>query len=522
MRRNGENSLEKLIVTVDGWIWALPLIVLIFGSAIYFTIRMRFVQLRDLKHQVHVLFRKRESEVGVTPIESFMSIVGYRVGTANIAGVCVAVLWGGPGAIVWMLICSLLDAAISYAECALGNIYKVEQDGEYRGGSYYYLSRGLGLKKLAAIFAVLTIICVPVLTVGPHANSIALAFNAATGVPKWIFGLIIALILLWTVFGGIKRISKVATVVVPIITIGYIVCTIIVIVCNITSLPSLFATIFTSAFGANAVFGGLMGKAISWGVKRSVNSSGAGMGEAVPTACAAEAAHPGESGLVNSFSVFIDVSVCFCTGLMILLTDCFNVVAANGKTYIHIGNGAISMREMAKTFTAGIPWTQNAVGTLFGRGGSIFIACCILMFGFTTVLNYYYQGETAFVYLLKGTSAGVRKMAILILRLVVPAVFFIFAVSTANATWSIGEIGVGIMVWTNVIVLLVMSPSILKVYRDYQAQRDLGIEEPLFDPDKVGIKNADIWKKINAERFAARAAEMKKIIRSDNDADKGC
>lgn len=492
---------EQIITMLDTYVWATPLIILIFASAAYFTFRMGFVQLRDLKHQFGLLSRKRDSDAGINPFEAFCTIVAYRVGTANIAGVCVAILWGGPGAIIWMMICSLLDAAISYAECSLGQVYKIKQDGEYRGGSYYYLERGMGLKKLAAFFAVLTIICVPILTVGPHANSIALAFNTSTGVPKWIFGLVIGLIMLWTVFGGIKRISKVSTWLVPVMTLLYLVLTVVVIVVNISSVIPTLGMMVTSAFGANAVFGGLIGQAIIWGVKRSVNSSGAGMGEAVPAAAAAEVYHPGESGLVNSFSVFIDVAVCFCTGFMVLLTDCFNVIGKDGSTYLHIGQGAETLAELAKTNTAGIPWTQAAASTIFSSAGGIFIAFAILLFGFTTVLNYYYQGETALAYLLQKKDPKIRKTAIFALRIIVPVVFFLFAIATSSATWSVGSFGVGLMVWTNVVVLLIMSPTIIKVYKDYKAQRDAGVEEPIFDPDKLGIKNADLWEEINKDKL---------------------
>lgn len=492
---------EQIITMLDTYVWATPLIILIFASATYFTIRMGFVQLRDLRHQFSLLMRKRESEHGINPFEAFCTIVAYRVGTANIAGVCVAVMMGGPGAIIWMVICSLLDAAISYAECTLGQIYKIQQDGEYRGGSYYYLERGLGLKKLGAFFAVLTIICVPILTVGPHANSIALAFSTSTGVPKWIFGLVIGLLMLWTIFGGIKRISKVSTWLVPVMTLLYLGLTIVIIGSNIAVVPETLSMMFTSAFGVNAMFGGLIGQAVIWGVKRSVNSSGAGMGEAVPAAAAAEVSHPGESGLVNSFSVFIDVAVCFCTGLMVLLTDCFNVLGKDGVSYLHVGEGAKIMSEMAATNTAGIPWTQAAASTIFSNTGGIFIAFAILLFGFTTVLNYYYQGETALAYLLQSKSMKVRKMAILVLRIIVPIVFFLFAIATSSATWSVGSFGVGLMVWTNVVVLLVMSPTIIKVFKDYRAQRKAGIDEPIFNPEKLGIKNAQLWMEINKDEI---------------------
>ncbi|WP_191090696.1 alanine/glycine:cation symporter family protein [Niallia endozanthoxylica] len=503
---------EEVIVALDGYMWALPLILLIFGAATYFSIRFKFIQLRSLKHQIQLLFKDNDSDYGIKPIEAFCTVVAYRVGTANIAGVCVAILWGGPGAIIWMVICSILGAAISYAECALGQVYKIKKDGEYRGGSYYYLERGLRMKHLAKFFALLTIICVPILTVGPHANSIALAFHTTTSVPNWITGLVVGLLLLTVVFGGIKRIGKFSTIVVPIMTGIYLLLTFMIITMNIESVPSVVSTMISSAFGENALYGALFGQAIIWGVKRSVNSSGAGMGEAVPSAAAAEVAHPGATGLVNSMSVFIDVLVCFCTGLIVLMTDTFNVLAKDAVTYLHIGEGSEIMTEMAEKNVAGIPWTQAAANSLIPEFGSIIIAICLLFFAFTTLLSYYYQGETALVYLLDKSSSKVRKSAILVLRLAMPFIFFFFATSTSSASWAIGSIGVGIMVWTNVIVLLIKSPEIIKVQKDYAAQRKAGIEEPVFNPQKLGIQNADVWMEINENKIARSSGDIRQSV----------
>lgn len=497
---------EKIITTLDAYVWAEPLIALILLSSIYFTIRFRFVQLRDLKHQIGLLFKTNDNDEGIKPMDAFFTIVAYRVGTANIAGVAVAVLFGGPGAVVWMVICSLLNAAISYAECALGQVYKVSQDGEFRGGSYYYLERGLGMKKLGKFFALLTLICVPVLTVGPHANSISLAFKTSMGAPQWITGAAASLLLLWVVFGGIKRIGKVSTILVPIMTSIYLLLTLAVIIMNIKALPALLVTMFSSALGVHAVFGALIGQAVMWGVKRSVNSSGAGMGEAVPGAAAANVTHPGESGLTNSLSVFIDVTVCFSTGIIILISDCFNIIGAN-EEYLHLGQGSEILAEQALTNSAGIPWTQAAANTVVPGGGAIIISICLFFFAFTTVLNYYYQGETAVAYLFNKSTLKVRKTIITVLRVAVPLAFFSFSIGSSTATWAVGSFGVGLMVWTNVVVLLVMSPTIVKVYQDYQAQRKAGVEEPVFNPEKLGIKNAEIWMRLNKDKIEKSESE---------------
>jgi AGCS family alanine or glycine:cation symporter len=493
-------TFNSIIEAAVGYIWATPIIILILGSSIYFTILLRFTQVRKLGHQLSLMTdRTRTSTAGISPFAAFCSIVAYRVGTANVAGVAVAVWAGGPGAVFWMFACSMVNAAISYAECSLGQVYKICQDGEYRGGAYYYIERGLGWKPAAVIYALLTLICVDIFTVGPHANSISQSLSVAFDVPVWTTGIVVALLLFAVITGGIQRISKTAMVVVPIMTLLYLGTTVALLAVNASAIPEVFSTILSSAFGAHAVYGGLLGTAVLWGVKRSVNSSGAGMGEAVPAAAAADCDHPGESGLVNSFSVFIDITVCICTGLIILLTDCFNVRGADG-IYLHIGEGSRLMAELAKTDTAGIAWTQEGVSTLFSSAGATVVAICLFFFAFTTLLNYYYQGETAIAYLLFRSSEKARRTCIWALRIVMPLVFVFCAVNSAGATWYFGDFGVGVMVWFNVIILLIMSKTIAAIYNDYEAQYRAG-QKPVFNPEKLGIRNAELWMEINKDKF---------------------
>lgn len=491
--------MSDIFVTLNNLVWSNPIIFLILGSAIFFTIILRGVQVRNIKHQVQLLFSSSESEAGISPFATFCTVIGYRVGTANVAGVAVAIWSGGPGAVFWMLITSILDTAISYAECALGQVYKIKQDGEYRGGAYYYIQRGMGLRKLAFVYAFLTLICVPILTVAPHAFSITSGFKTSLGVSQYITGAIAAILLFVVVSGGIRRIAKTAELLVPFMTIGFVILTIIIIVMNAGEVPEAFSLIIGSAFGKDAVFGGLMGTAVLWGVKRSVNSSGAGMGEAVPAASATECSHPGVQGLVNSFSVYIDVFVCICTALIIILTDCFNVQDAAGNL-LHVSGGSTAIAN--QTVELGISWAQEALNTIFPGGiGATVLAFFLFFFAFTTLLNYYYQGETAIAYMLHNKSKKTRRTAIRVLRIVMPLIFFYFAVQSSSTSFSSGELGVGLMVWFNVIILLIMSPTIKKVHDDYTKQRKEGIEKPIFNPQKLGIKNADLWMEINREQI---------------------
>lgn len=491
--------MSDIFVTLNNLVWSNPIIFLILGSAIFFTIILRGVQVRNIKHQVQLLFSSSESEAGISPFATFCTVIGYRVGTANVAGVAVAIWSGGPGAVFWMLITSILDTAISYAECALGQVYKIKQDGEYRGGAYYYIQRGMGLRKLAFVYAFLTLICVPILTVAPHAFSITSGFKTSLGVSQYITGAIAAILLFVVVSGGIRRIAKTAELLVPFMTIGFVILTIIIIVMNAGEVPEAFSLIIGSAFGKDAVFGGLMGTAVLWGVKRSVNSSGAGMGEAVPAASATECSHPSVQGLVNSFSVYIDVFVCICTALIIILTDCFNVQDAAGNL-LHVSGGSTAIAN--QTVEPGISWAQEALNTIFPGGiGATVLAFFLFFFAFTTLLNYYYQGETAIAYMLHNKSKKTRRTAIWVLRIVMPLIFFYFAVQSSSTSFSSGELGVGLMVWFNVIILLIMSPTIKKVHDDYTKQRKEGIEKPIFNPQKLGIKNADLWMEINREQI---------------------
>lgn len=489
--------MNEFIVNLNNLVWANPIIFLILGSSIFFTVILKGVQVRNMKHQIHLLFTAQDSDAGISPFATFCTVIGYRVGTANVAGVAVGIFSGGPGAVFWMMVTSLLGTAISYAECSLGQVYKIKQDGEYRGGAYYYVQRGLGWRVPAVIYAVLTLICVPILTVAPHAFSITSGFKTSLGISQYITGAIAAVLLFVIISGGIRRIAKTAELMVPFMTIGFAVLTIVVIIMNIDAVPSAISLILRSAFGQDAVFGGILGSAVLWGVKRSVNSSGAGMGEAVPAASATECPHPGVQGLVNSFSVYIDLFVCLCSALIIILTDCFNVQDSAGNL-IHVSEG--SQAIASQSVEPGIAWAQEGLNSLFPGGiGAVILAIFLFFFAFTTLLNYYYQGETAIAYLLYNKSQKIRRSAIWVLRIVMPLIFFYFAIQSSSTSFSSGELGVGLMVWFNVIMLLIMSPTIKKVHDDYSRQRKAGVDRPIFNPQKLGIKNADVWMEINKE-----------------------
>lgn len=421
-------AINSFLSTLDSIVWSDWLVLFVGLASVYFTIRLKFMQVRTVKDQIHQVFKSESSEEGISPFASFCTNMAARIGTGNIAGVAVAVWHGGPGAILWMLITSLFTASIAYSECSLGQVYKEELDGEFRGGAYYYIERGLGSRKVGVIFALVTLICVPILTSAPHANSIAYAIHNSFGVPAWVAGLIMAILLAIIICGGIKSVSTAASIMVPFMSVAYFILAIILLVSNAGKIPGMLVEIFQGAFGIHAIYGGLLGTAIRWGVKRGVHSSGTGIGENVPAAAAAVAKHPAQQGLAHALGVYIDFLVCLCTGLMILVTDCFNVLGPDGTTVIHIGQGSAAMQGYAESGDAGINFAQEAVGTIIPKYGAMIVAVCLFFFAFTCVINYYYQGETAIAYLGRNKSAKFRKNCIWVLRVVMPLTFLYFSV----------------------------------------------------------------------------------------------
>ena len=503
-------SVSSIINTVNGAIWATPLIALVFIGAVIYCFAMKFGNVTKSRLQWRLLKSGGGSVEGISPFETFCSVAAYRVAVGNIGGVMVAIMSGGPGAVFWMLVTALVTSAIAYAENSLGQIYKVRMDGQYRGGPYFYMENGIPWKALgkvmAVIFALFATIGVPLLVTGPSANNIAMAFENSFGVSPAISGAVVAVLLFLVISGGVRRIAKFSTIIVPFMTIGYLLVTIVVLVGNASAVPSTIAMMVGSAFNSHAVFGGMMGGAFSYGVKRAVNSSGSGFGETPPAAAAAETAHPATQGMVNAFSVYIDVAVCFCSGIMALVTDCFNVLGPDG-TYMHIGSGSAQMAAQAATDTAGVVWVQEAANTVIpgGIGGAI-IAIALTCFAYSTCIAYYYEGESGLAYLFKNTRQDLRSKLIWATRIIMPIFFFIWANVPAGTAWAISEIMFGLMSWFNIISLLILLPVVKKVYDDYMGQLKSGVREPYFNPQKLGIKNADLWMDINRDRIRQEAS----------------
>jgi AGCS family alanine or glycine:cation symporter len=435
---------------------------------------------------LRLLFAKKKSDEGISSFQAFALAISGRVGTGNIIGVATAIFYGGPGAVFWMWAIAFLGSASAFVEATLGQVYKQKEGNEFRGGPAFYIEKGLGVKWYAAIFAILTIISAGLLLPGVQSNAIASSAFNAYAIPTNYTGIGIVVLLILIIFGGVKRLGTVAEFVVPFMAGGYILMTLIIIAMNYQQIPAVFSLIFSSAFSLDATFGGIIGMAIAWGVKRGIYSNEAGQGTAPHAAAAAEVSHPAQQGLVQAFSVYVDtLFVCTATALMILFTGMYNVTEVN-----EAGQPTTLLVENLP----GVDYngfTQAAVSHHFPGFGNGFVAIALFFFAFTTIMAYFYYADTNIAYLVKNEKA--RNIIGWIFKIVFLSTVYFGTVRTADTAWAIGDIGVGLMAWTNIIAILLLSKTAMKVWKDYKAKRKQGIEDPDFNPKELGIKNAEYW-----------------------------
>jgi AGCS family alanine or glycine:cation symporter len=471
----------EIINTINGIIWSNALIFLCLAAGVYFSFATKFVQISYFQEMVRLLFGGKSSEQGVSSFQAFAIAISGRVGTGNIAGVATAIAMGGPGAIFWMWVIAFLGASSAFIESTLGQIYKEVNNGVYRGGPAYYIEKGLGIKWYAMIFAFATILSTVLFLPGVQSNSIALSANNAFEIPVHYTGIVVTLALGLIIIGGVKRISKVAEIVVPFMALAYILMAVIIIFMNITEVPAVFGLILKSAFNLEATYSGVFGMAIAWGVKRGIYSNEAGQGTAPHAAAAAEVTHPVKQGLVQSFSVYVDtLFVCTATALMILFTGQFNVVNPEGGFIV----------ENLPGVPYGPEFTQFAIGTHFPSIGKGFVAISLLFFAFTTIMAYYFIAEANLSYLTRNKTS---KWSVRLLQLAILGATFYGSVKTAEIAWTLGDIGVGMMAWLNIIAILLLRKPAFKAFDDYKKQRKAG-KDPVFLAENIGLENTDLWK----------------------------
>lgn len=484
--------MSSWISTANSYIWSPALIYLCLGVGVYFSIRTRFMQVRGVKEMVRLMFTGEKSPSGVSSFQALAISLSGRVGTGNIAGVATAITFGGPGAVFWMWMVAFLGASTAFVESTLGQIYKEKDEkGQYRGGPAYYIEKAMGQSWYAWVFAVATVIAMGLLLPSVQSNSIALSVENAWGIAPSVSASVIVVALGFIIFGGVKRIAKFAEFVVPFMALGYILVALVVFLINIEQVPAMLLLIIKSAFGMESTFGAMLGLAVQWGVKRGVYSNEAGQGTGPHPAAAAEVSHPAKQGYVQAFSVYIDtLFVCTATAVMLLATGSYNVQHPNGSMIV----------ENLPGMAAGPGYTQAAVETVLPGFGASFVALALMFFSFTTIVAYYYIAETNIAFINRKVR---RNWLSFLLKFALLVSVTYGSMKSAAAAWDLGDMGVGIMAWLNIIAILILQKPALACLRDYEQQQRAGLD-PLFDPDALGIKNAELWHEIKAKQLDAR------------------
>ncbi|ESN12707.1 sodium:alanine symporter [Enterobacter sp. MGH 24] len=472
--------MNELVGAINGVIWSPALIFLCLGVGLYFSLRSRFLQLRHIKHMITLMFQGRPTDAGVSSFQALTMTLAGRVGTGNIAGVATAITFGGPGALFWMWIVAFLGASSAFVESTLGQVYKEKINGEYRGGPAFYIEKGLGVKWYAWLFAIVTIFSCGLLLPGVQANSIGASLDIAFGLSPNVTAALLAVLLSFIIFGGVKRIASFSSMVVPFMALGYIIVACVIIAININQLPSVILLIWKSAFGLEAGFGAILGQAIMWGVKRGVYSNEAAQGTGPHASSAAAVSHPVKQGLVQAFSVYIDtLFVCSATGFMLLITGLYNVQGVDGAA-LYTGIAGVA---------AGPGYVQTAMESMMPGFGNYFVAIALFFFAFTTIIAYYYIAETNIAFINRKIH---RPWLTFLLKLCLMASTVYGTVRTADLAWGLGDIGVGLMAWLNIIAIVLLHKKAFASLKDYEIQNAQGLD-PQFDPIRLGIKNADYW-----------------------------
>jgi alanine or glycine:cation symporter, AGCS family len=471
-----EEFYNLLIAPINNFLWSYVLIFLLIILGIYFTIRSRFAQFCLFPHMLKLLTEStgHRKEKSVSSFQAFCIGTASRVGTGNLTGIAIAIVAGGPGSIFWMWCLALLGSATALIESTLAQIYKIKDGKRYRGGPAYYIQQGLKQKWMAYLFSFLIIVTFGFIFNAVQANTIAESFSKAFNMPNWIIGSAITASTALIIFGGLRRIAVATEIIVPIMAIAYIFVVLYILVINYQMIPELFSIIIKSAFGLHSFVGGVLGitikKALENGIKRGLFSNEAGMGSAPNAAATAEVTHPVKQGLIQALGVFSDtIIICTATAFIIILA---------GK--YHVSN------------YTGIQLTQESLASLVGPWGNTFIAACILMFAFSSIIGNYYYGETNIEFLDK------NKKTLLIYRITVLVMVMFGSIQRVKFVWNAADVSMALMALVNLIAIIFLGKVALAAIKDYKKQLKQG-ENPQFYQDELPGVNISVecWPKKN-------------------------
>lgn len=444
-------SIDTILQSINNIVWGPPLLILISGVGIYFTLRLKLLQLLQLPRAFRYIFTKEkgnDQSGDISAIGALATALAATIGTGNIVGVATAIQTGGPGALFWMWLIALFGMTTKYAECLLAIKFRgKDKDGYIAGGPMYYIEMGMGQKwkwlaKLFAFFGVL----VALFGIGtfPQVNGITSAVHDTFSLPVSITSIILTLTVAAIVLGGVQRISKVATFVVPFMAVAYVAASLLILVLNADKLPATIALIVEAAFNPQSALGGVVGftvmQAIQSGVARGIFSNESGLGSAPIAAAAAHTKEPVRQGLISMTGTFLDtIIVCTMTGLVIVMTGAWKGAEAGA-----------AMTNLA--FSQG----------LFSSIGAVIVTIGLIFFAFTTILGWCYYGERCFVYLTGGRTKGIKFYRVAFILLIAVAPFI-----QLNTIWTLADIVNGLMAFPNLIALVALRHIVIDETRSY-------------------------------------------------------
>lgn len=453
-------TLQHIIDATNDILWTYVMIAALIGCALYFTLRSGFVQFRMLGEMIRQLANSNERHhtegKHISPFQAFAVSLASRVGTGNLAGVATAIAVGGPGAVFWMWIIALIGSANAFIESTLAQLYKRRTEDSFIGGPAYYILHGLKCRWMAILFSVLTILTFGFAFNTVQSNTLCEAVENAFGFSHIHMGIAITVATLIIIFGGIQRIAKFSSIIVPIMALGYILLAFTIVILNIGQLPAVIELIIKSAFGMEQVVGGGLGAALMQGIKRGLFSNEAGMGSAPNVAATASTSHPVKQGLIQSLGVFTDtLIICSCTAFIILMSG------------IEFGG------QMD-----GIRLTQEALTTQIGGAGRIFVAIAIFFFAFSSIIGNYYYGEANIKFI---TSS--RKV-LNAYRLLVGVMVMSGAAMSLQTVWSLADLTMALMTLCNIAAIVLLGGQVMTLLKDYRKQKSAGLD-PVFRKNDI-------------------------------------
>ena len=462
------NWFASAVASINDVLWSYVLIIMLIGIGLWFTFASRFVQITNIREMFRCVLegsRTPPPNGHISPFQAFCISTASRVGVGNIAGIAIAVVTGGPGAIFWMWVIATIGAASGFIESTLAQIYKIRKPGGgFLGGPAYYIKNALGSPFFAGVFAVLISVTYGLIFNSVQANTMSLSIATTFQIDPLYTGIGVAILTSLVIFGGMTRIAKVASYIVPFMAGAYLLLALVITLMNITEVPRVLLMIVTKAFNFESVTGAAIGTAMMTGIKRGLFSNEAGMGAVPNAAAAADATHPVKQGLIQSMGVYFDtLFVCTASAMLVLLSP-----------------------EWESAKITGIELVQKSVAGQLGTWTNFFMTIVVLFFAFSSIIGNYFYGEMNMPFISKS------KYAMPIFRVFVVVMVFVGSIASLSLVWDMADLFMALMAIVNLVAIFMLGKFAIAALRDYKAQKRRGILDPIFDPrilpDKKGVQ----------------------------------